>query len=331
MTTTTHSSSPQQQQQQDSSSNSQFVILIVTSVVVVSASTVVLCWLNWRRRRDINNDTSSQQQQQAEQEQRRRIVLETIQQRRSIYPKQYYHNDDSTTNTTTSQNDDDDVRKNVPPSVPRAILDEMLEAARWAPTHHLTQPWYFIVFDTLDSRQRLGIFLAQQYRDSCTDNNQKPFSQAKYDKKIRDCTRASYVMAVCLQQQSNKHSNPVMEDISSVAMAVQNMHLVASTAQFDYYPHSSWDQKEKGTSTMRLRMGVGAYWSTSGIYYHDAAAMTLPDRVLTNPPALVEFLQLDPTTTTCLGWFFVGPYCNAGQKPLRGRRDPMNENKVRWM
>jgi nitroreductase len=32
-----------------------------------------------------------------------------------------------------------------PESVPRELLDELLELARWAPNHHLTNPWRFRV------------------------------------------------------------------------------------------------------------------------------------------------------------------------------------------
>ena len=32
-----------------------------------------------------------------------------------------------------------------PDPVPRAVLEELLELARWAPNHHLTQPWRFRV------------------------------------------------------------------------------------------------------------------------------------------------------------------------------------------
>jgi nitroreductase len=33
----------------------------------------------------------------------------------------------------------------VPEPVPRELLDELLELARWAPNHHLTNPWRFRV------------------------------------------------------------------------------------------------------------------------------------------------------------------------------------------
>lgn len=32
-----------------------------------------------------------------------------------------------------------------PEPVPRTVLDELFEVARWAPNHHLTQPWRFRV------------------------------------------------------------------------------------------------------------------------------------------------------------------------------------------
>src|SRR5262245_46967319 len=31
--------------------------------------------------------------------------------------------------------------------VDRALLDQMFEAARWAPTHGMTEPWRFVVFE----------------------------------------------------------------------------------------------------------------------------------------------------------------------------------------
>ncbi len=59
-------------------------------------------------------------------------VLELIQRRRSIFPKQYSSK-----------------------PVARKILEEMLEAARWAPTHRLTEPWEFTVFESSDGRKKL--------------------------------------------------------------------------------------------------------------------------------------------------------------------------------
>jgi nitroreductase len=43
-----------------------------------------------------------------------------------------------------------------PEPVPRELLDELLELARWAPNHHLTNPWRFRVLgaESLDALKR---------------------------------------------------------------------------------------------------------------------------------------------------------------------------------
>lgn len=41
-----------------------------------------------------------------------------------------------------------------PEPVPRGVLDQLFEAARWAPNHHLTNPWRFRVLGP-EARERL--------------------------------------------------------------------------------------------------------------------------------------------------------------------------------
>lgn len=59
-------------------------------------------------------------------------ALDLIKRRRSVFPKQY---------------------SDTP--VDRKVLEEMLEAARWAPTHNITEPWKFVVFSSVESRTEL--------------------------------------------------------------------------------------------------------------------------------------------------------------------------------
>lgn len=40
--------------------------------------------------------------------------------------------------------------------VPRAILDQLLEAARWAPSAHNAQPWRFVILESPAARSRLA-------------------------------------------------------------------------------------------------------------------------------------------------------------------------------
>ena len=69
-------------------------------------------------------------------------IMNCIVHRRSIFPKQYSEK-----------------------PVDKSVIVEMLEAARWAPTHNLTEPWKFIVFsskESLESLVRLCLFWIAQ-------------------------------------------------------------------------------------------------------------------------------------------------------------------------
>jgi nitroreductase len=184
----------------------------------------------------------------------------------------------------------------------------MLEAATWAPSHHLTEPWHFVVFS--DDLPALGQFMAEQYKKDASSSSSSTgnrFVQAKYDKKRLNCTKASFVIAIlCTLSSEQKEEddgnttttkhNPAMEEVCSVAAAVQNMHLVATAH------------------------GVGAYWSTSGIYENKKAAFGTHNISLENPPTLRNFLNLKKNAV-CLGWMLVGPYDGKKKWP-QGRRNP---------
>ena len=53
------------------------------------------------------------------------VVTTAILSRRSVFPKQYTPDE---------------------PPLPDATIHAILDSARWAPTHHLTEPWKFTVF-----------------------------------------------------------------------------------------------------------------------------------------------------------------------------------------
>ncbi len=194
------------------------------------------------------------------------LVLHLIESRRSFFTKQFSGK-----------------------AVSSQVIADMLEAARWAPTHHLTQPWHFVVLESTVHRQAAGQLLATLYKEDC-EKSGKPFIAAKYEKKQTSALSASHIIAICCNV---KTKNPLVEEICSVAMAVQNMHLIATA-------HDS----------------VGAYWSSSGVY---GSLPTAEQPMLGNPPALSEFLGI--SGYVCLGWFFVGNISHQSSWP-QGRRGP---------
>jgi nitroreductase len=141
-------------------------------------------------------------------------ITALIRRRRSVFPKFYQ------------------------PGVPieRALLEQLLENAHWAPTHRRTEPWRFIVFHTEEARKSLGEYLSEQYQKNTPEEQ---FSEEKRKKTLENPLRAGAVIAICMQRDPLE-SVPEFEEIAAVAMAVQNMWLSCTEA------------------------GLGSYWSTPG-------------------------------------------------------------------
>ncbi|MCC5918828.1 MAG: nitroreductase [Cryomorphaceae bacterium] len=126
--------------------------------------------------------------------------------------------------------------------IPAATIEKMLESARFAPTHKITEPWRFTVFSG-DGKSTFARAWAEAYRNHSQSNG--TFSQIQYDKMLTKPLQCSHIIAVGMKR------NPIIpefEEICSVACAVQNMMLVAA--------HS----------------GAGGYWSTGGHQFFDAFA-----------------------------------------------------------
>ena len=152
-------------------------------------------------------------------------------------------------------------------SIAKQTILKILQAATFAPTHHRTQPWRFKIYSG-QSKDSLGQFLA---------SDGEPH---KAEKKIKNMSKTSHCIAIIVDRSTKV---PEVEEVSSVAMAVQNMHLIASDLK------------------------IGMYWSSASVF----AKETKKDRAVTNPPSLRSFLELDKdggviSSDFCVGWLFVG-------------------------
>jgi nitroreductase len=124
------------------------------------------------------------------------------------------------------------------------IIEEMLENARWAPSHKLTQPWRFIVYAG-DGLKKFAHYQADMYKLRA-EKNGTPFLEATYQKFIDGPQKASHVIAIIMKRSENI---PLFEEIAAVSMAVQNMYLTASAH------------------------GLAAYWGTGGpTFWQEARA-----------------------------------------------------------
>ena len=98
-------------------------------------------------------------------------------------------------------------------------LNQLMEAANWAPTHKFTEPWRFTIF-TGDGRRRFAEILSQTYRNTCG----AAFNQKKFDKAA---TRSLQVGAVIAVAAAFSGKLPQFEETLAVGAAVQNLQLAA--------------------------------------------------------------------------------------------------------
>ena len=136
-------------------------------------------------------------------------VSESIKKRRAIYPSQYKEED-------ISEND----------------IKEILENANHAPSHRLTQPWFFKVYQN-EFKIELAKSMVKHYKLSRSLKN----NDIKEKKIIDKCIQSSCIIAIFMNRDLAE-SVPEWEEIASTSMAVQNMWLTC------------------------VEKNIGCYWST---------------------------------------------------------------------
>lgn len=115
--------------------------------------------------------------------------------------------------------------------VPRGLIEQVLEAAVWAPNHRLTEPWEFIVVQG-EGIERLGqlrremtaAFLRSQAGKPGTRLTDEQIAQQAEDG-YRKATAAPVTVAVTAML----HDDPAIreEDYAATAAAIQNLMLAA--------------------------------------------------------------------------------------------------------
>ena len=145
-----------------------------------------------------------------------RVITQVIRQRRSIKPA-----------------DMDPAR-----IVDRSLLDALFENANWAPTHGLTEPWRFHVFQG-EARRELSNTMQRLYREQTPPAE---FREDKVRKMSENPLLAPAVIAIVMQRNGGAKI-PELEEIEATACALQNLHLSASAH------------------------GLAAYWSTPPLVY----------------------------------------------------------------
>jgi nitroreductase len=145
--------------------------------------------------------------------------------------------------------------------IPDEQVKELLKLANWAPTHGRTEPWRFIVY----SGNSVKEFCHQHAELYKAYTLPEKFEQANYDKQLHNGDFASHII-IAIMQRGNSPKIPVLEEIASTSMAIQNILLGATAA------------------------GMASFLSTSGMIHH---------------PPMKNFLQLKEDDIV-MGLLFLG-------------------------
>jgi F420 biosynthesis protein FbiB-like protein len=119
--------------------------------------------------------------------------------------------------------------------IERALLEQLVEAARWAPSPHGRQPWRFAVLTQHEPKQRLAEQMGETWRANLQmDGQSEEMVNIRLEKSYRRILRAPAIIIPCLYLADLDHypdqtrqANEVTMAIQSLGAAVQNMLLMA--------------------------------------------------------------------------------------------------------
>jgi PPOX class probable F420-dependent enzyme len=125
--------------------------------------------------------------------------------------------------------------------VPRAALETMLEAARWAPSPHGRQPWRFVVLTRAEAKQRLAEAMGGDWqRQLELDGQPREIIQVRLEKSHERIRTAPAIVLACLYLEDlDRYPDPERQRaeeimaIQSLGASIQNMLLAAYALGLD--------------------------------------------------------------------------------------------------
>lgn len=128
------------------------------------------------------------------------------------------------------------VRRYLPASIDRAIIDRMLLAATRAPSAHNRQPWRFAVLDERSGKEALAAAMGRRLRQDRTADGDNPQAiEADVARSYARITQAPAVIVVCVDMRDmdqypdeRRRNAEYLMAVQSTAMATQNLLLAAA-------------------------------------------------------------------------------------------------------
>ncbi len=181
------------------------------------------------------------------------------------------------------------VRRYLPKAVPGEVVEQILEAARWAPSPHGRQPWRFAVVTREETKERLADAMGEEWRMNLQmDGQDAGVVERRLEGSRRRLLDAPVLVLLCLHVEDlDAYPDPARQQ-NETTMAVQSLGAAAQNALL-----AAYDQ------------GLDAGWMCAPLF--------APERV-------VEALGLDrklvPHALLTLGYAEADPPKRRGRLPL---------------
>lgn len=155
-------------------------------------------------------------------------------------------------------------------SPPEEAIRRVLEAGTWAPNHHLTEPWRFVVLQG-EARSGLGAAMGTlaAAKEADPDKREKVAASA-----ASKPLRSPVVIAVAVEP-SPEPNVPEIEELSAGSAAAQNMLLAADALGLAAIWRSGW---MAFTPEVRDHLGLSERAKVLGFIYLGYPAMDRPVR-----------------------------------------------------
>jgi coenzyme F420-0:L-glutamate ligase/coenzyme F420-1:gamma-L-glutamate ligase len=119
--------------------------------------------------------------------------------------------------------------------VPRRLIEEILEAARWAPSPHGRQPWRFVILTRLDLKEHLADAMGASWRANLAmDGEPEEIVTRRLENSRQRLLHAPVLIIACLYlEELDRYPDAARQEaekimaIQSLGAAVENLMLAA--------------------------------------------------------------------------------------------------------
>lgn len=127
------------------------------------------------------------------------------------------------------------VRKYQVRTLPRELIEQVLEAARWAPSPHGRQPWRFVVLTRQETKVRLAEHMGETWQQQLQmDGQSAEIVAIRMEKSRQRILTAPAIIIACLYLEDldrypdqKRQADETTMAIQSIGAAIQNMLLMA--------------------------------------------------------------------------------------------------------